>query len=296
MKTPMLLTTLRLFALGSFFASGLLAQAPKAPKVNFPPPSPQTTLKQAVGVTDVEIVYSRPSMRGRKIFGAMIPYGEVWRTGANAATRITFSTPVKLQGASLAAGAYELFTIPGKNEWTIILQKLPEKASWGAYKYEAAKDTARMKAKPVVTATPIETFGIGISDLRDNGANLYLAWENTRVPLKLEIDTVGIVMPQVHAAMAAEGPKTWNLYYGAANLYFDNGMDLKQALTWLDEAAKLRADYPGIYLLKTRIHAKLGEKAAAKAAAAKAMETGLKMEGATSVIARQAKDISDSLK
>mgnify|MGYP001613012257 CR=1 FL=1 len=295
MNTP-LPPTLRLLVIGSIFASGLLAQAPKAPKVNFPPLSPQATLKQPVGVTDVEIVYSRPSMRGRKIFGAMIPYGEVWRTGANAATRISFSTPVKLQGASLAAGAYELFTIPGKNEWTIIVQKLPEKASWGAYKYEAEKDTARMKVKPAVTPTPVETFSIGIADLRDTGATIYLAWENTRVPLKLEIDTVGIVMPQVRAAMAAEGPKTWNLYYGAATLYYDNGLDLKQALAWLDEAAKLRIDYPGIYLLKTRIHAKLGEKAAAQAAAAKAVETGLKLEGPTSVMARQAKDIADSLK
>ena len=122
----------------SLCATELSAQ--QGPRVEFPAPSPACTVKQKVGLTDVEIIYSRPSVRGRKIFGAMIPYGEVWRTGANAATRITFSTDVKLQGTALVAGAYELFTIPGKDEWTIIVQKLPEKASWGAYAYTKAND------------------------------------------------------------------------------------------------------------------------------------------------------------
>jgi hypothetical protein len=280
-------------ALIAIFASGALAQAPK---VEFPAPSPATTLKQRVGVTDIEIVYSRPSLRGRKIFGAMIPYGEVWRTGANAATRVTFSTDVKLQGTALAAGAYELFTIPGQDEWTIIVQKLPEKASWGAYAYKKENDTARMKAKPVATPTPVQTFGIGISDLRDTGATLYLAWENTRVPLTLEVDTVGMLLPQIKAAIADPGPKTWNFYYGAASLLYDNNGDSTQALNWVDESIKLRPDYPGTLLLRTRLLAKLGRNAEAKATAAKTVETGLKLEGPTSVMARQAKDIADLLK
>jgi hypothetical protein len=279
--------------LAAIFASGALAQAPK---VEFPAPSPATTLKQRVGVTDIEIVYSRPSLRGRKIYGAMIPFGEVWRTGANAATRVTFSTAVKLQGTALAAGAYELFTIPGQDEWTIIVQKLPEKASWGAYSYKKENDTARMKAKPVTTPTPVQSFAIGISDLRDTGATLYLAWENTRVPLTLEVDTVGMLLPQIKAAIADPGPKTWNFYYGAASLLYDNDGDSAQALNWVDESLKLRADYAGTLLLRTRLLAKLGRNAEAKATAAKTVEAGLKLEGPTSVMARQAKDISDSLK
>jgi hypothetical protein len=275
------------------FAANLFAQTPR---VEFPAPSPACTLKQRVGLTDVEIVYSRPSVRGRKIFGAMIPYGEVWRTGANAATRVTFSTEVKLQGTPLPAGAYELFTIPGQNEWTIIVQKLPEKASWGAYAYKKDNDTARMTAKPVATTTPIESFAIGISDLRDTSATLYLGWEKTRVPLKLEVDTVGMLMPQIKAAIAANEPKTWNFYSGASSLLYENGGDLEQALAWVDESIKLREDYPGTLLLKTRILAKLGRNADAKAVAAKAVATGLKLEGPTSVMARQAKDIADSLK
>ncbi|OHE89536.1 MAG: hypothetical protein A3G75_03900 [Verrucomicrobia bacterium RIFCSPLOWO2_12_FULL_64_8] len=277
-------------------ATGLPAQTPAVPRVPFPAPSPAATVKQRVGLTDVEIVYSRPSLRGRKIFGAMLPYGEVWRTGANAATRITFSTPVKLQGASLAAGAYELSTIPGADAWTIIVQKAPEKPSGGAPPYKSENDAARMRARPVALAEPVATFTISIGDLHDTGATIDLAWENTRVPLKLEVDTVGALLPQIQAAMAAEGTKSWNLYYNAATLYYDNGLDLRQALAWLDEAARLRAEYPGIYLLKTRIHARLGEKEAARTAAAKAVETGVKMEGPTSVMARQARTIADSLK
>jgi len=291
MKLVALFPVLVMVGLG--LANEALAQTPA---VEFPAPSPASTLKQRVGLTDIEIVYSRPSVRGRKIFGAMIPYGEVWRTGANAATRITFGTDVKLQGTPLAAGAYEFFTIPGKDEWTIILQKLPEKASWGAYSYKRENDTARMTAKPVTIPTTIESFSFGIGDLQDSGATLYLAWENTRVPLKLEVDTVGMLMPRIKAALAAEGPKTWNFYSGAASLLYENGGDLEQALKWVDESIKLRSDYPGTLLLKTRLLVKLGRPAEAKLAAGKAIEAGQKLEGPDSVMARQAKGIADSLK
>lgn len=268
----------------------------QTPSVEFPAPSPACTLKQRVGVTDIEIVYSRPSVRGRKIFGGLVPYGEVWRTGANAATRITFGTDVKLQGTALAAGTYELFTIPEKDEWTIIVQKLPEKASWGAYAYTKANDTARVTVKPVTTPAAIESFGIGVSDLRDTGATLYLAWENTRVPIKLEIDTVGILLPKIKAAIAAPGDKSWNFYSGAAALLYENGGDLEQALAWVNESVKLRANYPGNLLLKTRILAKLGRNAEAREAAVKTVEAGKKLEGPNSVMARQAQDIADSFK
>jgi len=278
----------------AFAPIGLRAQAP-APQVEFPAASPACTLKQRVGLTDVEIVYSRPSVRGRKIFGAMIPYGEVWRTGANAATRITFSTDVKLEGTSLKAGAYELFTIPDKEEWTIIVQKLPEKASWGAYAYTKANDTARIQAKPVTLPANIETFSIGLTDLRDSGATLYLVWENTYVPVKLEVDTVGMLLPKIKAAVAAGEVRSWNFYAGAAGLLYENGGDLEQALTWVNQSIKLHDNYPGTLLLKTRILVRLGRSAEAKEVAAKAIESGIKLEGPDSVMARQAKDIKESL-
>jgi hypothetical protein len=273
-----------------------LAGTASAADVEFPAPSPAATVKQKVGLTDVEVVYSRPGVKDRKIFGAMIPYGEVWRTGANAATRVSFSTDVTLGGAKLAAGTYELFTIPGKTEWTIIVQKLPEKASWGAYAYKPGNDTARVKTKAMKTGAPVESFTIGFDDLHDTGATMFLEWERTRVPVKLEVDTVGMLTPKIHEAIAAGGDKTWNFYYGAASLLFNNGGDSEQALKWVDESIKLRAGYPGTLLLKTRILVKLGRKDEAKAAAAQTVESGLKLEGPDSVMARQAKDIAKSLK
>jgi hypothetical protein len=288
----MVKSSLVVFA-GWFLASTTFAQPLK---VEFPAPSPPGTLKQRVGLTDIEIVYSRPSMRGREIFGAMIPYGEVWRTGANAATRISFSTDVTLQGAALPAGVYELFTIPGRDEWTIIVQKLPEKASWGAYAYDRKNDAARKTAKPIALATPVETFAFGTADLSDTGATINIEWENTRVPLKLEVDTVGMLMPKIRAAIAEGGPKTWDFYYGAAALLYNSGGDVEQALAWVEESLKLRGDYPPPLLLQVRLLAGLGRNAEAIAAAEKTVAAGLKVEGPGSVMARQAQDIADSLR
>ena len=268
----------------------------QTPAVEFPAASPAATVKQKVGLTDVEVIYSRPSMKGREIFGSLVPFGEVWRTGANAATRISFSTDVTFGGAKLAAGTYELFTIPDKAEWTVIVQKLPEKASWGAYAYKPENDTARVKAKPIKLASPVETFSIGFDALRDTGATLLLDWETTRVPVALTVDTVAVVQPKIEAAIKAGEAKTWNFYYGAASLLFNNGGDAKQALEWVNESIKLRAGYPGSLLLKARLLAKLGQNAEAKAVAAEAAESGIKLEGANSVMARQAKELAASLK
>ena len=152
---------------GSVLVTGLFAQAP-APKLEFPAASPAATIKQRVGFTDIEINYSRPSMRGRKIFGGLLPYGEVWRTGANSATKITFSTSVKFGGADVPAGTYALFSIPGQNEWTVILNKVP--GQWGAYAYDAKNDLVRVKAAPAALTRPFETFAISFNDLASEAA------------------------------------------------------------------------------------------------------------------------------
>lgn len=170
------------FTAGLLCTTGLLAQTPRA---KAPAPSPACTLKQRVGLTDIEIVYSRPGVKGRTIFGGLVPYDKVWRTGANEATRITFSTAVKFNGADVPAGTYGLFTIPGKDEWTVILNKTP--SQWGAFHYDEKADLLRVKATPVTLADPVETFTIDINDLRDDSATLDLVWEKTRVPVKLSL-------------------------------------------------------------------------------------------------------------
>src|SRR5277367_6398601 len=166
--------TIPFFAIGSalLVASSALAETPK---VEFPAPSPACTLKQRVGLTDVQIDYSRPNIKGREIFGSLVPYGQVWRTGANQATKIVFSTPVKLNGTEIPAGTYALMTIPGKDEWTIIINKGAEQ--WGAYKYDQKADVARIKATPLSIDKPIETFTIEFKDIHDDSSNLNLAWD-----------------------------------------------------------------------------------------------------------------------
>lgn len=270
------LPRLLLAALALSSASLLHAQTPAAPKLEFPAPSPAATLKQRVGITDIEINYSRPSMRGRKIFGGLVPYGEVWRTGANQATKVSFSTPVKVNGTALAAGNYELFSIPGENEWTVIFHK--PMSQWGAYSYDAKNDVARVTVKPVALPSPLETFTFSVSTLRDDSAILYFAWDKTRVPLQLEFDVAATLVPQIEAVMASDAPK--KPYFQAAMFYFERDVDLKKAATWIDAAI---AEQPNAFYMvyhKARLLAKTGDKAGAKAAAEKSIELAKQAGGA----------------
>jgi hypothetical protein len=261
MKTSLLSSITRALVLGALISAGALAQDP-APKLDLPAPSPTATLKQRVGVTDIEVVYSRPSMKGREIFGKLEPYGAVWRTGANNATRITFSTDVKIQGSALAAGTYELFTIPGRDEWTVIFQKAG--TQWGAYAYKQENDTLRVTAKPFDFPLPVETFTIDFNELRDSSATMNLIWERTLVSLKIEVDVTSLV-PQIEAVMA--GPGTKKPYVAAAMFYLDNHLDLRKALAWMDAAIAEQPEAFYFVYRKAKVQAALGDKAGAIATA-----------------------------
>jgi len=255
------------FVSGWIGASALFAQTPK---VSFPAPSPACTLKQRVGLTDIEIVYSRPGVKDRPIFGGLLPYGEVWRTGANQATKISFSTSVKLNGAEIPAGQYALYTIPDKKEWTVIIYK---DTAGSIFNYNPTNDLVRFKATPVKLANPVETFTLGFNDIRDDSATLNLDWEKTRVPVKLELDFTRKLVPQIEAVMA--GPGDQKPYYQAAMFYFDHGQDLKKASQWIDAALAQREAHYMVYL-KAQILAKLGDKPGAIAAAKRSAELALK--------------------
>ena len=266
MNSKILLSSLVL-ASGLVFTCGLLAQTPK---VDFPAASPACTLKQHVGLTDIEIVYSRPGVKGRPIFDGLVPYGQVWRTGANNATKITFSTPVKLNGAEIPAGTYALFTIPGETEWTIIINK---DTAASIFNYNQTNDLVRVKATPVKLSQMIETFTIEFTDIRDESATLNLLWEKTLVPVKIEIELTGKLVPQIEAVMsAAEGRKP---YYQAALFYYDHGQDLQKASKWIDAAIAERETYYIVHL-KAKILAKLGDKEGAIAAAKHSTELAIK--------------------
>jgi len=276
------------FASALIFANGLLAQTPK---VEFPAPSPVGTVKQRVGLTDIEIVYSRPGAKGREIFGGLVPFGEVWRTGANASTKISFSTAVKLNGAEIPAGKYALYTIPGESEWTVILSK--DTSLNGAFGYSSTNDLVRFKATPTKLAESVETFTILINGIRDDSARLDLIWEKTVVPIKLELDLVSQLVPQIEAAMAAPGAK--KPYYQAAMFYFDHDQDLQKAKKWIEAAAAANETYYIVHL-KAKILAKLGDKEGAIAAAKRSSELAIKAEGPKSGYVKLNEDLISGLR
>ena len=256
----------------AFVASSLLAQ--EAKKIEFPQASSGATVKERVGVTDVSIEYSRPNMRERKIFGGLVPYGQIWRTGANAATKMTFSTDVKLGGTPVPAGTYALFTIPGEAEWTVILSKVSDE--WGSYAYNQKDDQARIKVKPVSLADPLETMTIGVQDIRAGKANLVIAWEKTKVPVEIDTDLVAKIKPQIEAAMAGSGEKP---YFPAAMFYYENDLDMKLAKEWIDAAVKKQPDAVWMVYRKGLILKKAGDKEGAMAAAKQALELASKQDG-----------------
>jgi len=259
---------------GALFAASLFAQAPK---LDIPEPSPTATLKQRVGLTDIEITYSRPGMKGRKIFGerakgSLEDWGEIWRVGANNATKVVFSTPVKIGGTELPAGTYGMFALLGQNEWTIILNKIS--AQWGAYSYNQKDDVLRVPAKVTKLTQAVETLTIDINDIRDESATLNIAWENTRVTLPFQVDVVGPVQAQIEVVMASDAAK--KPYVPAAMFYLEHHLDLKKAAAWMDAAIAAQPDaFYYVYRL-AKVQAAMGDKAAALASANKSIEMAAK--------------------
>jgi hypothetical protein len=262
--------------LAATFVSSLAHARPvQEPKIQFPQASPAASFKDTIGLTDVTVEYARPSVKGRKIFGGLVPFGEVWRTGANAATKVTFSTDVNFGGTAVPPGSYALFTIPAEKEWAVILNKVT--GQWGSYAYDAKNDVARVTVKPAALTELVETMTIGLGDLRTASATLSIAWEKTRVSVKIETDTVNVVKEQIDAAMAGEGKKP---YFAAAMFYYDHDLDLKKATLWIDEAIKAEKE-PPLWIIhrKGLILAKAGDKAGALAAANQSLELAKKAGG-----------------
>ena len=256
------------------FPASLPAQSAQPQELEFPQPSPAATITQRVGLTDIEIAYSRPSARGRKIFGGLVPYGELWRTGANASTKVGFSTDVKLDGHAVPAGTYALFTIPGEGEWVVILHKVAEQ--WGTYGYDEAGELLRVKVKPAALSEPVETLRIGLDDLGQGSAVLGIAWERTSVSLRIETDLVALLVPKIEAAMAGDGPKP---YYQAAMFYYENDLDLPRAAGWMESALQAQPDAVWMVYRYGLILDKAGDKEGALIEAKRALELAQKAGG-----------------
>ncbi|WKN30954.1 DUF2911 domain-containing protein [Porifericola rhodea] len=242
-------------------------------QLNTPAPSPFSKVSQVVGLTEVEIAYSRPAMRGRGIYGDLVPYDKVWRTGANAATKISFSEPMEIEGKQLEAGEYSIFSIPGKNEWTIILNK-DAKASTA--QYDEAKDAARFTVNTQKSKMDHESFTIMFSDVKDNSAAINIAWENTVVQFSItDPDVDEKVMGQIKEQIPNAGNND-NVYFAAASYYYENDKDLQQAAEWIDKAVEINSEKFWVMHLQAKIHAKLNNNDKAKQAAEKSKELAQK--------------------
>lgn len=250
----------------------LLAYGASA-QIKTPTPSPSATIKQEVGLSEISITYSRPGAKGRTIFGELVPYGQMWRTGANASTKITFGEPVKINGQDLAAGTYAFYTIPGKDEWTLIFHKNLTYWGTGGDKYNTDEDALRIQVKSQKYPVLVERMTFDIADITDNSCNIELKWENTMVSFTVMMDVDGKVMTSIEEAMKGVSSST---YYQAARYYLEHDKDLNKALVWIDKSMEGGNDKFWILRQKALILAKMGryEEAidTARASIAKAKE------------------------
>ena len=239
-------------------------------QIKTPAPSPSQKIEQMVGLTDVTLEYSRPSMKGRKIFGGLVDYGKVWRTGANKNTTLTFSTDFMVGGETLKAGTYALFATPGEKTWDVILYT--DTSNWGTPgKWDDAKVAAKVTVIPEVMTMPVETFTITFDNLTNNSAVIGILWENAYVGLKFETPTDVMVSKQITAVM--NGPEAGD-YYASAVYYLQSGNDIKKAQMWIDTAIKMSSDAPKYWMLRQQslIHAKAGNTKGAIAAAKESLK------------------------
>ncbi len=226
-----------------------------------PQPSPTQTIKQNFGVGSIELSYSRPAKKDRKVMGDLVPFGKVWRTGANTATTLTFSDDVTIGGKEVKAGKYGLLTIPDAGKWIIIISKDATVNQPANYKVE--NDAVRLEANTVAMPAVVENFTINFADITGSSCNVQLMWENTAVQFAITTGTDVKVMGQIDNLMNKDNKP----YFNAAAYYYDNGKDLKQALSWVNKALETNKEAFWMYLLKARILKKTGDAVGSNAAA-----------------------------
>ena len=239
-------------------------------KITTPQPSPKATVEQRVGLTDVSVEYSRPGVRGRTIFGDLVPFGKTWRTGANSNTKVTFSSDVSIDGQTLNAGSYGLYTVPNENSWEIIFYSESDNSGvprdWDDTKI-VAKTSVEVYSMPM----NVETFTITFDDVSSTSAVIGLLWEKTYVGIKFEVPTDKLVSETIDAVMAAS-PEAGD-YYNAAIYYRQQDIDIKKANEWMEKAMSL-TEKPAFWQLRQQslIYAKMGETEKAIAVAEKSLE------------------------
>ncbi|WP_321827267.1 DUF2911 domain-containing protein [Maribacter dokdonensis] len=251
------------------FLLAIVASLTVEAQINTPAPSPAAKLIQTVGLTEVSIDYSRPSMRGRKVYGNLVPFDKLWRTGANAYTKVSFDTDVTIGGKEVKAGTYSIFTKPGVSNWEVYIYT--DIVGGGTpSKWEESKIAAQLTTPVYNIEMPVETFTITVDDVTSNGASIGIIWENTYVAIPFTVPTDAAVMSSIDKAL--NGP-TAEDYYAAAVYYSSEGKDVKKAKEWMDKAMSM-TEKPAFWQLRQQslILAKTGDKKGAIEAAKKSLE------------------------
>ncbi len=244
----------------TFVAAAAIMTA-QAQGIKTPAPSPTQTIKQDFALSSIEVNYSRPNMKGRTVFGDLAPYGKLWRTGANAATKVTFGEDVTVGGVAVKAGTYVLYTVPNKDEWEVIFNK--GLGNWGIDGYKKEEDVARFKVKPVALPSSVETFTIQLGNVTPATADIQVSWEKTQINIPVVADIDAKISKSIETAMNVDNRP----YFQAASYYFEAGKDLKQALAWTNKAIENSPKAFWMVHLKAKILAKMGDKTAAVTAA-----------------------------
>ena len=256
----------KLFIILAFISFKSFAQ------INTPAVSPSTIISQTLGLTKITVDYSRPSVNGRKIFGDLVPFSKVWRTGANKITSIKFDDEVLVNGTAMKAGSYGLYTIPGKSEWTIIFNR--DDKQWGAYGYDITKDVIRFNVQPIQPKEFTEKMTIDFVEFTPTTTYLSIKWENTEVRFKIEQKVEEKIMAEI-VEKTAKPDATSDTYFAAADYYFQKGINLDQALGWANKVLEKSKEY-WTYQLVARIAAKQNNCAVALPNAEKSMELAKK--------------------
>lgn len=241
-------------------------------QINTPAASPSATVSQGLGLTKITVDYSRPSVKGRKIFGDLVPFGKVWRTGANKITSIKFDDEVVVNGTQVKAGSYGLYTIPNAGEWTIILNA--DDKQWGSYAYDEKKDVLRFKVKASKSKYFVEQMAIDIEGVNPTTADIAIKWENTEAKFRVEQQVDAKIMAEIEEK-TSKPDATVDTYFSAADYYYQKGIHLDKALVWANKVIETNKEY-WAYQLVARVAAKQGNCAVALPNAEKSMELAKK--------------------
>jgi hypothetical protein len=240
----------------------LLGSNAIAQQLKVPAASPTQTVKQAFGISEITIEYSRPGVKGRVVFGEVVPFGKIWRTGANSTTKITFGDDVKIEGVDVKAGTYGFYTIPNADSWEIMLYK-DLTLGGNVANYKTENEVLKVKVKPSTLANKVETFTMGLADITSTTANIELTWENTRVAISVVTEIDSKIMKTIESTIVQDTRP----FYQAASYYYENNKDLKQALEWTEKAIVANPKAYWVVLLKAKIQLKLNDKKGAIATA-----------------------------